>query len=260
MATYMIDQGVNSYRIGYATAVAVILFVHLLRLLDPLPDLRPASRRRRRDDQDGRLMATASAGQAAERRALRERAGLRRRARARSARDRPDRLRRAQRLPHDRPARVRPGRPAAPVGDAQLPNGAHLGHVLAPARQQHDRRGDRDHARRRRQLAGRVPALALASSAAARRSTPSSRSGCSSRSPSPRCRSTSCSASSGCYESLLGVALPEAAFGDPDHDHHPAPVHARDPRRARGRGRDRRLRAGSGSSCAILRPALASPR
>jgi raffinose/stachyose/melibiose transport system permease protein len=26
MATYMVDQGVNSYRIGYATAVAVILF------------------------------------------------------------------------------------------------------------------------------------------------------------------------------------------------------------------------------------------
>ena len=26
MATYMIDQGVNSYRIGYATSVAVILF------------------------------------------------------------------------------------------------------------------------------------------------------------------------------------------------------------------------------------------
>jgi len=26
MATYMIDQGINSYRIGYATAVAVILF------------------------------------------------------------------------------------------------------------------------------------------------------------------------------------------------------------------------------------------
>jgi len=26
MATYMVDQGVNSYRIGYATSVAVILF------------------------------------------------------------------------------------------------------------------------------------------------------------------------------------------------------------------------------------------
>ena len=26
MATYMVDQGINSYRIGYATAVAVILF------------------------------------------------------------------------------------------------------------------------------------------------------------------------------------------------------------------------------------------
>jgi raffinose/stachyose/melibiose transport system permease protein len=27
MATYMIDKGVNSYRIGYATAVAAILFL-----------------------------------------------------------------------------------------------------------------------------------------------------------------------------------------------------------------------------------------
>ena len=27
MATYMVDQGVNSYRIGYATAVATILFL-----------------------------------------------------------------------------------------------------------------------------------------------------------------------------------------------------------------------------------------
>jgi raffinose/stachyose/melibiose transport system permease protein len=26
MATYMVDQGINSYRIGYATAIAVILF------------------------------------------------------------------------------------------------------------------------------------------------------------------------------------------------------------------------------------------
>ena len=26
MATYMVDQGINSYRIGYATSVAVILF------------------------------------------------------------------------------------------------------------------------------------------------------------------------------------------------------------------------------------------
>ena len=46
----------------------------------------------------------------------------------------------------------------------------------------------------------------------------------------------------GLLESLLGVALAEAAFAHPAHDHHPAAVHATDPGRARGRGRDGRLR------------------
>ena len=56
MATYMIDQGVNSYRIGYATAVAVILFAicFVFSILYQFFVLRRDVARRL--DADGRLM------------------------------------------------------------------------------------------------------------------------------------------------------------------------------------------------------------
>ena len=195
----MIDQGVNSYRIGYATAVAVILFAicFVFSILYQFFVLR-------RDVAGGSTRMAAMSGEPPAERSrsaapLRERACLRRRARARGGRDRADRLRRARRLPHDRPDRRRPGRAARSVGDGtttctSLTSGTfwrELGNSMIVA-------AIATFARRDRQLDGRVPALAHASSAAARRSTRSSRSGSCSRSPSRRCPSTSCCASSAC--------------------------------------------------------------
>ena len=56
----MVDQGVNSYRIGYATTVAVILFgiCFVFSMLYQIFVLR--TRHGRRDRSDGRLMARPS--------------------------------------------------------------------------------------------------------------------------------------------------------------------------------------------------------
>ena len=69
------------------------------------------------------------------------------------------------------------------------------------------------------------------------RERPSTRSSCwdcSSRPPSPSCRSSSSSDSSACWTTPLGVALPQAAFGLPTHDRHPAALLPGHPHRARG--------------------------
>ena len=119
MATYMIDQGVNSYRIGYATSVAVILFAvcFVFSILYQFFVLRRDVARR--DDADGRVSGAPSSGRAhgavrATRRCTSWRSrSLRCRAGA-------DRLRRPRRLPHDRPDRRRSGRASRSVGPAQL--------------------------------------------------------------------------------------------------------------------------------------------
>ena len=109
MATYMVDQGVNSLRIGYATAVAVILFLicFVFSILYQIFVLRRDIAGARR--QDGRLMATAQPAAPARSRRSRTRRSTSSRSRS-ARRDRADRVRRAQRLPHHRPDRRRPGR------------------------------------------------------------------------------------------------------------------------------------------------------
>ena len=107
MATYMIDQGFNSYASATRRAVAVILFFICFVFSILYQMLRRCAATRRADGagwpaDDQRRLAALRLG------AVLERAGLRRRARARRRRDRADRLCRDQRLPHDRPARGEP--------------------------------------------------------------------------------------------------------------------------------------------------------
>ena len=84
----------------------------LLRHLDPVPGLRPAPGRRRRDGEDGRARwPRRRTGRAAGAEPVRRRAGVLRGHRARGRRARADRLCRAQRVPHDGSARGEAGRP-----------------------------------------------------------------------------------------------------------------------------------------------------
>ncbi len=248
----MVDQGVNSLRIGYATAVAVILFFicFVFSILYQIFVLR-------RDiaggtTQDGRLMSARQPAAPARLAPFSNAPVVRRRARARRGRDRADRVRRAQRLPHHRPARREPGRPAAPVGDAQLHEGDHV---------------------RRRSGASSATASIIAAIAtvlvvgvSALAAYPLSRFQFRGREAIYTFFTLGllfpiAVAALPLYLLLRQLAprrvaarrrAPRGGVRDPDHDHHPAPVHARRARpssRTRRRSTAARASASSGASC-----------
>ena len=105
-----------------------------------------------------------------------------------------------------------------PMGLRQLrrrPVGRERPRVLGRALQQRHRRDHRGRGHGRRARPPPPSCSRGSGSAAARRCTPCSCSGCCSRRPSRSCRCTSSSARLGLSGSLLGVALPQAAFGLP---------------------------------------------